>query len=622
MPQRAKPEPSTTASDDAGAVDAQLPLGEVKQASLLPDDTQPADDDRRQEIFIPIHGQVRLSLHELKVLDHPAVQRLRLIYQLGQTNYVYPGATHRRFEHILGTLHVATLMIEALGKGGSTPPPVPDQGEWVLDEPLTPSERTFIRLGALLHDIGHLPAGHTLEDELGLLPRHDSEARLKQVLDRTEWFGIKTKSLRSVVDELYASAARDSQLGKSATEIVLDLVAADRVPAIELAVSAVFRTNVCRDLIGNTLCADILDYLHRDWHHLGKPRHFDTRVLEYIQIRRRLVTQSENTRKRSLLVVNLRSRDAVRTDAVTSILDLLESRYQLHEIALFHRTKLSAAAMLERVVGELADAVPSVERDEWLAQLVTDLLEASDEQMIQLLSARTDAIVDRTGGSMATQRARAARSLLTGLRLRRLHKRLHVQFAHQLGNDAPAILKLYAPRGNDRRPAEHRLQALRLLESDFGLRPGTLVMYCPPAQMSTKIANVEVLVDGVANALDAHEREQPMDRGLTGGYLEAQKNRFKRLWRVHFAMEAQALTNARATGMHSTLIRAIECLILGRRPGDATLEEMARSVAVELSALRKGPLAEATIVTGSVAARGSTAEIYPVGVPSLRAFVR
>jgi hypothetical protein len=140
--------------------------------------------------------------------------------------------------------------------------------------------------------------------------------------------------------------------------------------------------------------------------------------------------------------------------------------------------------------------------------------------------------------------------------------------------------------------------------------------------MSTKIANVEVLVDGVANALDAHEREQPIDRGLTGGYLEAQENRFKRLWRVHFAMEPQALARARTTGMHSTLIRGIECLILGRRPGDATLDEMARSVAVELSALPNGPLHEAKIVMGTTAARSSSAEIYPVGVPSLRAFVR
>src|SRR4051794_17639798 len=46
---------------------------------------------------------------------------------------------------------------------------------------------------------------------------------------------------------------------------------------------------VCRDLIGNTICADLLDYLHRDWLHLGKPKHFDDRLLEYLEIRSRLI---------------------------------------------------------------------------------------------------------------------------------------------------------------------------------------------------------------------------------------------------------------------------------------------------------------------------------------------
>ena len=58
----------------------------------------------------------------------------------------------------------------------------------------------------------------------------------------------------------------------------------------------------------------------------------------------------------SQLVLNLRGGDRIRTDAVTAVLELLESRYQLAEIALFHRTKLSATAMLERAVAELTAA--------------------------------------------------------------------------------------------------------------------------------------------------------------------------------------------------------------------------------------------------------------------------
>ena len=59
---------------------------------------------------------------------------------------------------------------EALAKGVS-----PIAGEWRRAEPLFPQEVAFVRLAALLHDIGHLAAGHTFEDELGLLDKHDAD---------------------------------------------------------------------------------------------------------------------------------------------------------------------------------------------------------------------------------------------------------------------------------------------------------------------------------------------------------------------------------------------------------------------------------------------------------------
>jgi HD superfamily phosphohydrolase len=59
-----------------------------------------------------------------------------------------------------------------------------------------------VRLGALLHDIGHITAGHTLEDELGLLDVHDAGVRLAQSWDRPAWNGVPVaKTLRQVLDE-------------------------------------------------------------------------------------------------------------------------------------------------------------------------------------------------------------------------------------------------------------------------------------------------------------------------------------------------------------------------------------------------------------------------------------
>lgn len=104
-----------------------------------------------------------------------------------------------RGQHALDAVHIIVLMAEALERNAC-------RGElklstdWQPGTPLTPTEVAFVRLGALLHDIGHVAAGHTLEDELGLLPPHDANKRLKAVLDRTDWHGREYESLRDRID--------------------------------------------------------------------------------------------------------------------------------------------------------------------------------------------------------------------------------------------------------------------------------------------------------------------------------------------------------------------------------------------------------------------------------------
>ncbi|MGC9130533.1 MAG: HD domain-containing protein, partial [Pyrobaculum sp.] len=102
----------------------------------------------------PIHGFIKLTEEEVRLIDgEPLVQRLRYVKQLGFVYLVYPTATHTRFDHSLGVLHVATLLgtriMQQLGN---------------VDEDLL----RHIRVAALLHDIGHLPFSHSFE----ILTRH------------------------------------------------------------------------------------------------------------------------------------------------------------------------------------------------------------------------------------------------------------------------------------------------------------------------------------------------------------------------------------------------------------------------------------------------------------------
>ena len=86
-----------------------------------------------------------------RVVDTPAFQRLRYVRQLGHAFLVYPGATHSRFEHVLGAYGLARRALAGLRDRGAL-------------AGLADRDALFIRLGALLHDIGHYPFSHALEE--------------------------------------------------------------------------------------------------------------------------------------------------------------------------------------------------------------------------------------------------------------------------------------------------------------------------------------------------------------------------------------------------------------------------------------------------------------------------
>ena len=127
---------------------------------------------RRHEIRDPIHGFITLDSEERRVLDSPPVQRLRNIHQLAMSYLVYPGATHKRFEHSLGVMELAGRVFDVVTKN--------DVHESVVNVLRNvPGDidywRRVVRMSALCHDIGHLPFSHAAEKKL--LPdgrRHES----------------------------------------------------------------------------------------------------------------------------------------------------------------------------------------------------------------------------------------------------------------------------------------------------------------------------------------------------------------------------------------------------------------------------------------------------------------
>ncbi|MBE6500669.1 MAG: HD domain-containing protein, partial [Methanobrevibacter thaueri] len=93
-----------------------------------------------------VYGDINLNTFEIKIMDMPQFQRLRRIKQLGLINLIYPGATHTRFEHSIGTMNLGSKLAEELN--------------------LEKDDIELIRASGLLHDIGHGPFSHVSEGVL------------------------------------------------------------------------------------------------------------------------------------------------------------------------------------------------------------------------------------------------------------------------------------------------------------------------------------------------------------------------------------------------------------------------------------------------------------------------
>lgn len=101
-----------------------------------------------KRIYDEVHGYIELSDVELELVNTAIFQRLRYVRQLATAWYVYPGATHTRFSHSLGTMHIAGIIASKFYRMG-----------YVYDQ----DDVQLIRIAALLHDIGHTPFSHAIE---------------------------------------------------------------------------------------------------------------------------------------------------------------------------------------------------------------------------------------------------------------------------------------------------------------------------------------------------------------------------------------------------------------------------------------------------------------------------
>lgn len=289
----------------------------------------------------------------MEILDTIEMQRLRGIKQLGSAYLVYPTAVHTRFDHSIGVNSVFKKIYTEIktkntqrNKASCSPTPV--------------------AIACLIHDITHIPFGHTIEDDSGFWGRHDERERYEEIFHQGS--GEIGEILRR----------------KKLEDEVLDILTLEP-PKLPLPWTA--------QILTAPICADLLDYLRRDAYFCGLNRSFDDRILKYFDIQ-------ENDGGKPILLLDLTKNNVLRVDALSEIYNILRLRCFLTQAVYYHHTKICADAIISKAL-HIAIKEHNVTR--------SDLERTGDEGFFQLLLSKNDPritkLVSRIQGRKLLKRA-------------------------------------------------------------------------------------------------------------------------------------------------------------------------------------------------------------------------
>jgi uncharacterized protein len=376
-----------------------------------------------QKIFRDaVHNDMTFDATEIALIDTAAMQRLRGIKQLGTSSLVYPSAVHSRFEHSLGTCWLAKQIVAAIRQ---------NHAAVGLANPIDAHSEKVIAAAALLHDITHIPYGHTFEDERRIFERHDqNQARLNYFLDQT--------------------AVKQALTVAGIYQDVRNVLAAN---VAKLSAPFIY------EIVAGTICADLLDYLQRDALFCGINQAYDRRIFRYFSIQ-------ENH-----FVIELQKDGLLRHDVLSELIHLLRLRYTLTERVYYHHAKAISGAMISKAL-ELTLARNRLQLE--------DLYELRDDSFLYLLKTKS--------------RDRMVKQLVTDVETRRLYKRVYLlaplMSETSGGIDLTAqqqLEQLYHYNRDAQRP-----QAEAALAASLGIPASAVIIYCPAAKMALKEAKVLV----------------------------------------------------------------------------------------------------------------------------------
>lgn len=406
---------------------------------------------------------IKVRPHELLVINTPTFQRLYNIKQLGLACLVYPFATHTRASHCLDCMDVAQMIVDALVANLKEEKRTSEANKVKNNEEL-------IRMAALLHDIMHIPYSHTLEDENSIFERGDKSERINKMINKVKEELPKPGS--SEFGALGIPQKEDYDKVKNYLDevrSVLWTIALHKDKNRKLSEKKILKPEdyYIADIIGNTISADLLSYIIRDVDYTGIEKRPGPwyRLFDYLT----LANDKNDGRKRLAIRI---TKGGIRHDVISAILGILDVRYALTEVVIYHHAKCAASAMLGKIA--------------YLCKLTesAELYSIGDEGLFKKLEEKIK--------DLGEEDKDAVKKLLENLKSRRLYKRIYkvtVDVRKSYDKDhTPKLADKY------KLPSE-RAKIEEEIERELDLPKGSIIIFCPSSKMALKEASVMVIYD-------------------------------------------------------------------------------------------------------------------------------
>ena len=344
-----------------------------------------------------IHHDTVFDPLSTALIDSASLQRLGRVLQLGYAHLVYRGGTHTRLSHVMGASHMSVELVKnlrnnyaddnarfcpvnAVRPNDFLPFRRSPNGGKTRDNDRISARWEFLeyvcRWAALLHDIGHIPLGHTLEDEFDqVFKKHDdlgnprlaslwmdqdnSASEVREILRNKSLYPKSFLTLGVTQDDVFNTVLLicchkeeregENRPGRTFTELLSQQQTEfekylSKALALQCQAGRDTFSELMADLVANTICADYLDYMQRDPYFVGLDVLRDERVASRFYVGR-------HERWGDRMALSLVDRHGKRrTDTASGVFELVRQRFRFAETIYYHKAKVSASAMFVKAL--------------------------------------------------------------------------------------------------------------------------------------------------------------------------------------------------------------------------------------------------------------------------------